>query len=351
MIIGLLDADSHNFPNLALMKISSWHKAAGDKVYWYNDARIAAFDRVYISKIFTESPDPAPDVYKKGNAKEIVKGGSGYDLKNALPYEIEHTTPDYGLYPQYNFALGFLTRGCPRKNHAQSCGGFCITPDKDGCTSRKTADLTEFWTGQKDIYLLDQNLLACKDRIELLRQLATSGARVDFSGGLDIRYMTDEVIAEMRNIKVKEWHFAWDDPRENLLPAFCKVAKSGVTKQGPASRCKPGVYVLTNFWSTHAEDMHRIYALRLLGYSPYVMIYDKQKFVDERGRLKPDVWKKYTPQQIYDFKVCQHLQRWTANKALFASIPIFEDYDRYQNFVHKQWPKLLAAHAKEANQK
>ena len=349
MLIGLCDADSHNFPNLCLMKISAYHKARGDSVQWYDGRSV--FDRVYISKVFTESVDPAPSIIEKGNAKEVIKGGSGYDLYNKLPYEIEHTMPDYSLYPRFGFALGFLTRGCPRIKHAASRGGFCITPDKDGCLPHKVADLTEFYAGQKDIYLLDQNLLACKERIDLLRQLAASGARVDFSGGLDVRYMTDEVIEEMRKVKVKEWHFAWDDPRENLIPAFCRVAQSGVTRAGPASKSKPGVYVLTNFWSTHAEDLHRIYTLRLLGYSPYVMIYDKQKFVDERGRLKADVWERFSPEQIYHFKICQHLQRWTTSRALFAKVPKFTDYERYQNFVQKQWPKMLEQHkAKEAEQ-
>lgn len=79
------------------------------------------------------------------------------------------------------------------------------------------------------------------------------------------------------------------------------------------------------------------------------MIYDKQKFVDEHGRLKPDVWERYTPEQIYHFKVCQHLQRWTVKRELFASVPNFENYERYQNFVNVQWPKMLAKHqTKEA---
>lgn len=74
-------------------------------------------------------------------------------------------------------------------------------------------DLSEFWTGQKEIYLLDQNLLACKEhRIELLGQLADSGARVEMSGGTDVRYMTDEVIKAFKRVRVKDFHFAWDDP-------------------------------------------------------------------------------------------------------------------------------------------
>lgn len=322
MRIGLLAVDSHNFPNLPLMKISARHKLRGDQVEWWSPDG-GQYDKVYASKVFTETPMPVI-----GNADEVQIGGSGVDLENKLLYEIEHTTPDYTLYPQYEFALGWLTRGCPRKNH-----GFCITPLKDGCVSVKTADLSEFWTGQKEICLLDQNLLACKDRVELIRQLASSGARVEFSGGVDIRFMTDEIIEEFRNVRVKDFHFAWDDPKEDLFPYFLRVATSGLFSAKRAS-----VYVLTNYWSTHEEDLARIYKLRLLGYTPYVMIYDKQKFVDPRGRLLPSAEERYTPEQIYHFKLCQHLQRWTANRALWASIPTIKAYQPYINFK-KKWEK------------
>ena len=207
MRIGLFDVDSHNFPNLPLMKLSAWHKSRGDTVEWW-DPDDGRYSIVYASKVFTESVLPAIT-----NADTVHIGGSGIDLKNKLPYEIEHTTPDYSLYPQFKFALGWLTRGCPRANH-----GFCITPEKDGCRSIKTAELSEFWTGQKQIYLLDQNLLACKDdRIDL-----ASKAEVEFGGGMDVRFMTDEVIEELRRVRVKDYHFAWDDPKENLFPQFSK---------------------------------------------------------------------------------------------------------------------------------
>ena len=329
MRIGILDSDQSGFPNLCLMKLSAFHKSKGDTVTWYTTHD--QFDRVYVSKIFTESPDLASAVEDAGNATEVLRGGSGYDLKNKLPYGIEHCTPDYSLYPDCNFAIGFLTRGCPRKNHAQSCGGFCITPDKDGCIPHKTADLSEFWTGQKEIYLLDQNLLACKEKFDLLKQLADSKARVNFAGGLDARYMTDEVIEAMRDIRVKDWHFAWDDPHEDLRPAFERIAKSGLCKT------HPGVYVLTNFWSTHEEDLYRVNTLRGLGFEPYVMIYDKQKFVDRKGHLLPGVWDRYTDEQIYHFRICQIMQRWTANRILWKSAKTLDEYQNYQNFINGGW--------------
>ena len=92
MVIGLVDADSHNFPNLPLMKISSWHKAQGDTVMWYTPD--VYFDAVYVSKVFTESVDPLPMLAQNDNFAELYKGGSGYDLTNKLPYYIEHATPD-----------------------------------------------------------------------------------------------------------------------------------------------------------------------------------------------------------------------------------------------------------------
>ena len=205
MKIGLIDIDSHNFPNLPIMKISAHHKSKGDSVEFANPNM--HYDKVYMSKIFTESKEPEVTI----NCDNIIQGGSGYDLENKLPNDIEHTYPDYSIYPNYDFAVGWLTRGCPRVNHT-----FCITPTKDGCKSLKVADLSEFWTNQKKIVLLDQNILACKDKIELLSQLQETKAEIEFNGGMDIRFLNDDIIDSLRKIKIKDYHFAWDDPREKL---------------------------------------------------------------------------------------------------------------------------------------
>ena len=206
MKIGLIDCDSHNFPNLPLMKLSAYHKKAGNRVEFA--AMDTSYDVLYVSKIFTESPEP--ELPEHG---AVYFGGSGYDLQNRLADEVEHIYPDYSLFPEFtkDTAYGFLTRGCPRRNH-----GFCITPEKDGCLSRKVADLSEFWQGQKKVLLLDQNLLACPQRMELLEQLADSGASVEFNGGMDVRFLNRKLLAMLGRIRVKNYHFAWDDPRENL---------------------------------------------------------------------------------------------------------------------------------------
>jgi hypothetical protein len=76
MRIGLIDVDSHNFPNLALMKISAWHKARGDEVEWC--IPLMHYDIVYQSKVFDETYSQDIDWYP--NADKIIKGGQDMDL-------------------------------------------------------------------------------------------------------------------------------------------------------------------------------------------------------------------------------------------------------------------------------
>lgn len=264
MRIGLIDVDGHNFPNLCLMKISAWHKSKGDTVEWCN--LFERYDRVYMSRVFDDTY--TDDFLTAINADEIIKGGTGYGLDNKLPDEIEHIYPDYSLYPDLtkNTAYGFLTRGCPN-----DCP-FCVVSKKEGRKSIKVADLSEFWNGQKNIKLLDPNLLACKEHLELLRQLVDSGATIDFTQGLDARLLTEKNVKLLSRVKVKMVHFAFDLLKnEKKIIEGLRLYKeaTGIDER------KTGVYILTNFNTTHEEDLYRVYKVRDMGYMPYVMIYDK----------------------------------------------------------------------------
>lgn len=300
--IGLW-TDSHNFPSLPLMKLSAYHKAMGDEVEMYMP--INQYDLVYASKVFSFTDDI--DTNSVIQADEVKKGGTGYciNVKNgrevfdnsknsSLPREIEHIYPDYALYPQYKYAVGFLTRGCPR-----NCG-FCVVGEKEGLCSKQDADLNEFWRGQKEIKLLDPNILACENNESLLKQLAESKARVDFTQGIDIRLTNPDNIELLNKIKVTMLHFAWDNPKQDLTKYFRRFSEHTKIK---SDRNKV-VYVLTNYNSTLEEDLYRIYKLRELGYSPYVMIYQKEN----------------AP------KVIRRLQRWVNCRWIFHSVERFEDY-------------------------
>ncbi|MGM9587416.1 MAG: radical SAM protein [Candidatus Limivicinus sp.] len=295
MKIGLIDVDGHNYPNLALMKISAYHKTHGDSVEWWWGW--GEYDRVYMSKVFDETY--SPDIPEPLNAKEIIKGGTGYGLENALPFEIEHMCPDYSLYPELtkDTAFGFLTRGCPN-----SCP-FCIVSGKEGRVSQKVADLSEWWTGQKNIVLMDPNLLACREHMDLLGQLADSGAWVDINQGIDARLLTPQNIDAIKRIKIKEIHFAWD-----LMKNSKRVVRGLNLWKRYGKKNKHGswgtVYVLTNFDTTMAENLYRIYMLKDMGFDPYVMIFDKPN----------------APREV------RLLQRWCNNKIIFGVCPYFEDY-------------------------
>lgn len=289
MKIGLIDVDGHNFPNLALMKISAYHKSKGDSVEWA--IPMLKYDIVYQSKVFDFSPDENTCI----QCEQLIKGGTGYDLDNKLQHEIEAIYPDYSLYGIKNTAYGFLTRGCPR-----NCP-FCIVGKKEGLKSQQVADLKQFWSGQREIKLLDPNLLACPDKYKLLQQLIDSKAWVDFTQGLDIRLMTDDAIDKIRQIKIKMLHFAWDRETDSDL-----ILKNLVTfrKAVDYDFRKLRVYVLTNYETSFEFDLYRVYKLREMGYDPYIMIYNKQS----------------APKRL------RRLQRWVNNKFIFRSCEKFEDY-------------------------
>ena len=314
MRIGLIDVDGHNYPNLPLMKLSAWHKQQGDTVEWYDtwSGLFSPYDVVYMSKVFSFSPDYLEPIY----AKSVRRGGTGYcitnengkeifhkELNHNLPKEIEHIYPDYSLYPEQtkDTAYGFLTRGCPR-----GCS-FCIVKDKEGLCSRKVADLSEFWSGQKNIELLDPNLLASKEWEELLRQLIDSKAMVNFNQGLDIRMMNDRKAEMLSQIPIKAIHFAWDryEDKDLIQPKF-KIFRE-------KSKVNPHdlqVYCIVGDKERRVldSDLERIYWLRENGYAPYVMIYEKYALPKGHELLK--------------------LQRWVNNRFIFWSTATFEEYLR-----------------------
>lgn len=312
MRIGLIDVDSHNFPNLALMRISAYHKARGDTVeWWWSD--LEHYDIVYMSKIFSDAY--SKDVPEPMNADKVIKGGTGYaiSLQNGkevfdeskhfdLPPEIEKCFPDYSIYPQYKYAVSMTSRGCPR-----NCA-FCIVSQKEGCKSRKCADVSDFWNGQKHIEVLDPNITACREKRDLFAQYREVDASVCFNQGLDIRFLNDDDIEDLKHIRLTEVHFAWDNPNEDLSAALERYAK---TKNKTYHGRSATVYCLTNFENVSVEEhlekaLFRIYKIREIGLRPYLTIYDKP----------------HAPKELI------RLRGWCNNPKFFYSVERYEDFDR-----------------------
>lgn len=308
MRILLIDIDSHNFPNLVLMKLSSYYKSKNHEVLFMKlskddkkniiNGQIPFFeneyDVIFGACVFESNKEVAYVLSSFG----VIVGGTGVtlDKKGNLPKEIEKCYPDYSLYGNEfdNTAYGFLTRGCIR-----NCP-FCIVCKKEGMTSRKVSDLKDFWNGQKTIKLLDPNILACNQHMDLLKQLANSGAYVDFTQGLDARLVNNENIEILKKIKLKAFHFAWNNPRDKKIKENLLFIRRSFTLNPRFFK----VYVLTNYWSSFDEDLERVYWLRDNGLDPYVMIFDKPN----------------APKNI------RHLQRWVNNKIIFNTVKNFNDY-------------------------
>lgn len=200
--IGLIAVDS-NYPNLALMKISRYHKQQGDSVEWYNP--LCAYDKVYMAKVFSFTPDYGYYI----QSDEVEKGGTGYDISKNLPTYIDMLQPDYSVYPSIDSktAYGFLTRGCPNR-----CK-WCVVPKKEGII-RPYMDVEEIAIeGRKNLILMDNNILASDYGLEQMEKIAKLGLRVDFNQALDARLVTEDIARLISRIKwIKRIRFGCDTP-------------------------------------------------------------------------------------------------------------------------------------------
>ena len=264
MKIGLLDVDS-KIPNLALMKISQWHKLNGDEVEHYMPLAHSLYDKIYASKIFNFSDGSIiqPD---------MITGGTGIDLKISLPPKMDTMTPDYSLY-NYPHNIGFTQRGCRFKCE------FCVVPQKEGKPwSANTID--ELWT-QRDsdfLVLLDNDFFGNPDWADRIEEIKEFDLTVNFSQGLNIRIISEKQAAALASVKFsninrtkKQVTFAWDQINDErvIKRGFKRVVESGIRPY------QMQFYVLIGFDTTPEEDMHRVMMLKDWGCDPYAMPYDK----------------------------------------------------------------------------
>jgi hypothetical protein len=291
------------------MKISAYHKARGDDVKLI-DGFGERFDAAYCSKTFNlPLIGKIPQLPSLPLADELHLGGTGYALDiiggkehfdkakdAALPFDIEHICPDYGLYPELTrgTAFGFLTRGCPN-----ACP-FCVLSGKEGVKSVQVAELSEFWRGQRNVKLMDANMLACENRETIIKSLADSGAYIDFTQGLDARLIDRDIAELLCECKIGAVHFAFDlIQNERAVIRGLEIFRAAFKGSDRALK----VYVLTNYNTTHAEDWFRVKRVIELGYQPDVRIYQK----GTHDRFLTD------------------LARWANNSRIYRSCR-FEDY-------------------------
>ena len=285
MNIGLHDPDNTNYPNLALMKISAWHKSKGHTVSFFNAC--CDYDYIYSSKVFTWTTD----FYLP---QEAMKGGIGYRSFVPLANSIEHICPDYSLYG-IDYSMGFLTRGCPNK-----CS-WCIVPEKEG-DIKSHADIKEF-AQHKKVVLMDNNVLACDHGIQQIEKIAKLGLKVDFNQGLDARLIDDGIAKRLSNVK-------WLHPVR--LACDSDAQMEAVFK---------------------AVTLLRWHNTRPLRYFVYVMVNDLECALERVKFLKGLYCEPFAqPYRDFENKVIptqeqKHFSRWVNHTACFNSVE-WKDYNK-----------------------
>lgn len=289
MRIGLIAVDGRNgFPNLALMRLSNWHKRRGDTVEWWTG--FTHYDRVYMSKVFTFTPDFDTVI----NAEEIVTGGTGYKDFGSLPPEVEACQPDYTLYPNWKPAIGFLTRGCFR-----SCD-FCIVPRKEGPLHPAASWEEVKRPDSREMILLDNNVLASDYGLDQIDRMSREQVWVDFNQGLDARLLTPEIARMLARLHwIRFVRLACDT--SEMLPVIRQA--TAYLKEAGVAQSRLWSYALVR---DVEEALQRVQALREMGVEPFVQPYrdydggeptEEQKafarWVNRKSLFKSCTWESY----------------------------------------------------------
>jgi len=291
-----VSAPDSKIANLAILKIAAYHIAKGDHVDWYAPLFDTHIDRLYISKVFTFTDDM---VYLPNC--EVVKGGTGYDVKSVLPDEIEQITDISEayelLYPNIDYSIIFTTRGCVR-----NCE-FCLVPRKEGMIH--DVHRTTLNPNGKHVKVLDNNFFSSKTWKTRFDYLKSLNQPIDFNQGIDIRAITDEQAKMLSEISIYNTiHFAWDrlEDEKAVLAGIKRLTEHIIPRY---LTC----YVLVGFESSEIteSDHYRIEKLHELGITPFAM-----GFIDYTTR-------KERSESVKDF--C----RWV-NRHLFKNVP-FSEYD------------------------
>lgn len=294
MKIGLHDAEKEylknkSFPNYALMKISAWHKAQGDTVEWWNP--LYGYDRVYSSKVFDFTP------VNPYLPEDTIRGGTGYrdiPIDKTLLQEIDDTFPDYSIYPKCDYAIGYLTRGCPN-----NCR-WCVVPRKEGQIRayRTWQDLVRQDTDK--LILMDNNILSCNYGIEQLKSLIGSGYKIDLNQGMDARLVSEDVADILSRLSwIRFIRFSCDQ-KSQIVPV--KRTVDLLMKHGVKSY-RIFIYLLVTADIEDASD--RIEALK--GYKA-INIY-AQAERNERLGIMPNV-AQLEFQQRYVYGGCYRKETW-----------------------------------------
>jgi hypothetical protein len=280
MKISILTPDSKMF-NLAAMKISAYHKALGDEVLL--NMPLWPAQKTYASVLFEWTPKPIANFL----------GGPGVDPSQRLPLDIEACRPDYDLYPDMDYSLGYTYRACHR-----GCD-FCKVKDMNEPTDHRS--IWDFHDSRfKKIALLNNNTFEDPRWRETFQEIWDAGLIFKDVSGFDVRLMNKERAEALARTRFDgQLHIAWDSmkDKESVCRGIWKMLECGVKPY------KIMCYVLVGYDTTEAQDLQRIEALRDWGIDPFVMPYNKEdiyqrkiaRWVNHKAIFKTTEWRDYRP--------------------------------------------------------
>lgn len=310
--VALVDVDNSEkiqFPNLVLMKASTYYKNKGYNVKLIHGKKLDRYDKefdkkelgkehitfcpdiVIKSKVFTWTKNK--EIYCK-NKNSYQFGGTGSpDITLKIRPEIDMGFPDYNLYAgKYrqhskqleNAGIGFITRGCPR-----NCD-FCFVPEKEG-KIKKYMSIEDFKNEKSDkLILLDNNILAHRHGIEEIRRMKDKELRVDFNQGLDPYIISrSEKIAELLSGLnwINQIRLACDEQKD-------KEALKEAVRLLRKYNCRARFFAYTIIMTNVEESYNRIKFVDSLNVIPYA-----QSLRDKENN----------PPTVY----MQALQRWVSS--------------------------------------
>ena len=285
MQIGLHDAEMEHikgkiFPNYALMKISAWHKAQGDNVEWWNPLK--NYDVVYSSKIFDFTPE---NPYLPEN---IIRGGTGYadvPIWQQLRQEVDQLFPDYSIYPACDYAIGYITRGCPN-----NCR-WCVVPSKEGEIKPYRSWRQLIRPDSKKLVLMDNNILASDFGIAQLEELTRQNYAIDLNQGMDARLVDERVAKILAGLKwIKYIRFSCDQQAqiEPIMRTAELMGKYGV---------KPYRLFIYLLVTADIEDAaRRVEALKRLG---NITIYAQAERNERQGIVPNKMQLEFAQRYVY----------------------------------------------------
>lgn len=294
MRIGLYNLEPQ-YVNTAMMQVSMYHRLNNDLPEPYDHFIHDQYGKIYAFSIFDFTP-------KHYVTKDMICGGTGFNVLSRLPPDIEACDYDYEIFPECDHSIVWFSRGCSR-----NCG-FCVVPRKEGRIHPvQPKPLNE---NGKWIKVMDNNFFGNPEWRAAVKQLQEWGQPVDFQG-VDARILDKEMCEALNTLKHRhQIHIAWDDPRDDLASKLSNVTQW-------IKPYKLMCYVLVGYNSTPEQDLERVEALRKLKIDPFVMVYNRSK-------------------ESSDF--CKRFARWVNHKAIFKSIPWseYKDPASLQRFQEKK---------------